>query len=144
MPSLKRFEFKQTGMWPNHLGEYCLVADIGLDLRQALEHRQLNVRLKKLGHVSIEALVEKLEAEKAEADKTKARIEPMKDHRKFFAVPEGQAERSFYVVRVQDNFGQLQVDAKMEIWVEFINYEPRERTTVFLDNELRITRMTHA
>lgn len=143
MAALKRLKSTPSGMFPDHLGEYCLVADVDLDLRQALEYRGLNKRLKKLGHVSLEALVEKLEAEQAAVEKTLARIKPEKHHTKYFAVPEGEAERGFYVARVQDNHGQLQVDAKMEIWVEFINYTPKERTTVYLDSELRIKRMTH-
>lgn len=143
MPRLKKYKFTQSGMWPDANGEYCLVADVGLDIQRATEYAALNKRLKALGHVSLEAMIEKMEFEQAAQEKTAARIFPEPNHRQYFKVPSGETERGFPVVRVKGHHGQLQVDDKMDIWVEFVNFTPTARTTVYIDHKLRITRMSH-
>jgi hypothetical protein len=130
-------------MTPDHLGAYCLVDDVALDLDQAKALRDFNRRLKRLGHGSVHELVVKLEAEQEAFDKTRARIEPMKQHLQFFKVADGESERGFKVVRVRDDHAQLLIDEHMEIWVAFINQRPSDRTMVFLDADLHIKRIMH-
>lgn len=144
MPRAKRYKFTQTGMWPSATGEYCLVADVAMDVQRAAEYRALNKRLKALGHVSLEAMIEQMEVEQAAHERTVGRIEPEPHHRKYFKVPAGDKERGFKLVRVQAGHGQLQVDDKMDIWVRFQNYTLSETIkTVFIDKDLRITRISH-
>jgi hypothetical protein len=145
---LKRFRFWKTenqysgrcpaGMAEDSHGVYCLVEDVRDDIKCAQEMRGFDQRAKAMGHVSIEALLIAAEAEYTTKQEQQPRLIPSDDVEHFLCVPEGERQVSFLVTTVTDKWIQLRVSDVLDIRVGYANYEPKENSLVWIDDDYRI------